>query len=110
MICRFSVLAPMQKPLQFLLVLGLVFSWPLHGEEAVDCEKWKELAVEYREISNELAAELTMYQKEFPRLLTITASLHEQLTNLSQTSNQILERQKESLINSQTIINEVKEP
>lgn len=98
------------KTILFFLVLGLLCSWSVHGEEAADCEKWKELAIEYKEISNELAAELTMYQKEFPKLLTITASLQEKLILLSQTSNQILERQRESLASSKTIIDEVKEP
>lgn len=107
---RLKPFGHMQRTLLFLLALGLLSSWPLPSEEVSSCEEWKKLANEYREISNELAAELTMYQKEFPKLLTITASLQEKLTDLSQTSNQILERQKESLMSSQTTINEVKVP
>ncbi len=90
----------------FLCLVLLQFSL-LHSSDAED---WKSMAIEYREISIELAAELKVYQTEFPRLLEITSNWPEKLTQLQQISREILTRQEESLRSSLELTNELQQP
>ena len=70
---------------------------------ASDSEAWKDLAIEYKEISNSLAAELTIYREEFPKLLELVSGLPMRL-------NEPLEKLQTSLSESQGLIEELHQP